>query len=250
MCLTILHLPKQAAKTIVIKSSCLECGIISKSGKSSCCGRGGSWFGNCRSVGNTNLGHTWHEGIRVCKGRQFQAVAGQQLDAPEPKADTSSDDATIGTDLKAVIVAARTFASAPAETFASLQGTTVMTVPVNTSNTSIVALFRPSLPCDTGTATSEAIMATISTSTNTSADMPTLKAVSPQANGTIITPAKPTVTPSTYFAIMTSTQRDSANMFMQTPSLALSSTSIIARECEKLLHVVAHLSLIFIITWL
>ena len=67
---------------------CPKCGIIAKSGKNSCCGRSGSWFGNCGSAGNVKLDHTWYEGIQVCRtlahsktaiGRQSNA--GQQRDS-------------------------------------------------------------------------------------------------------------------------------------------------------------------------
>ena len=47
--------------------ACLKCGTIKKSGKASCCGRGGSWFGNCGVGGNIKLDHTWYEGIQTCK---------------------------------------------------------------------------------------------------------------------------------------------------------------------------------------
>ena len=33
----------------------------------SCCGRGGSWFGNCGSNGDTRHNHTWSEGLQACK---------------------------------------------------------------------------------------------------------------------------------------------------------------------------------------
>ena len=46
---------------------CSKCGIIKKSGKSSCCSRGGSWFGKCGSAGDSNHEHTWSEGILACK---------------------------------------------------------------------------------------------------------------------------------------------------------------------------------------
>ena len=65
--------------TTIIDSICPECGIIKKSGKMSCCGRGGSWFGNCGSVGNANFDHTWHGGITVCKARQFGTALIQKL---------------------------------------------------------------------------------------------------------------------------------------------------------------------------
>ena len=57
---------------------CLTCGIITKSGKLSCCARGGSWFGKCGATGNAQVQHTWSEGIQVCKARQPNAVMGQQ----------------------------------------------------------------------------------------------------------------------------------------------------------------------------
>ena len=63
---------------------CLQCDIIAKSGKSSCCGRGGSWFGNCGSAGNAKLRHTWYEGIRVCEIRlQSKRVSGRHSHAAQ-----------------------------------------------------------------------------------------------------------------------------------------------------------------------
>ena len=70
--------------TAPISSACPTCGTITKSGRMSCCGRGGSWFGDCGSAGNANVGHTWSEGIRACKVRQFQTVVRQQLRDPRP----------------------------------------------------------------------------------------------------------------------------------------------------------------------
>ena len=45
---------------------CVSCGTIKKSGKHSCCARGGSWFKNCGNVGDTKFDHTWFEGILAC----------------------------------------------------------------------------------------------------------------------------------------------------------------------------------------
>ena len=50
-------------------SVCPKCGNIKKSGKSSCCARGGSWFQNCGDAGDDNFGHTWLEGTLACKGQ-------------------------------------------------------------------------------------------------------------------------------------------------------------------------------------
>ena len=63
-----------------------------KSGMMSCCGRGGSWFGNCGSTGDTHLGHTWSEGLQACKARsQFQADIDQQLSGAEQDRSDASE---------------------------------------------------------------------------------------------------------------------------------------------------------------
>ena len=65
-----------------LSTACRKCGIISKSGKNSCCGRGGSWFKNCGGAGNANVEHTWREGIQVCKmWSQSKAAIGRQSSA-------------------------------------------------------------------------------------------------------------------------------------------------------------------------
>ena len=45
---------------------CFKCGTIKKSGKLSCCARGGSWFKNCGDAGDSKFEHTWAEGVRAC----------------------------------------------------------------------------------------------------------------------------------------------------------------------------------------
>ena len=60
--------PITASPSVVSSSSvCTKCGTAKKSGKRSCCARGGAWFENCGDAGNTKFDHTWAEGIRVCK---------------------------------------------------------------------------------------------------------------------------------------------------------------------------------------
>merc|ERR1712224_1191878 len=89
--------------TTTTRSVCPKCGTIGKSGKMSCCGRGGSWFRNCGSAGNSNLEHTWFEGIRACKTRsRSNTVIGQQLNAAQqinssPGAGMVDSNATIAT---------------------------------------------------------------------------------------------------------------------------------------------------------
>ena len=70
-------MPKAAPTTTTVSVSavsskissklCLKCGIIKKSGKLSCCARGGAWFKNCGDAGDTSVDHTWSEGIQACK---------------------------------------------------------------------------------------------------------------------------------------------------------------------------------------
>ena len=64
---------------ITARPVCLKCGTIAKSGKISCCGHSGSWFGNCGGAGNDKFDHTWYEGIQACKSRvQFNRASGLQ----------------------------------------------------------------------------------------------------------------------------------------------------------------------------
>ena len=70
-----------AASTTTISRVCPKCGTIEKSGKNSCCGRGGAWFRKCGAADNTKFEHTWYEGIKGCKAqRQPKAVMGHQPD--------------------------------------------------------------------------------------------------------------------------------------------------------------------------
>ena len=46
---------------------CPKCGV-KKSGELSCCARGGAWFNNCGDEEDTNVDHTWTDGIQACKG--------------------------------------------------------------------------------------------------------------------------------------------------------------------------------------
>ena len=61
----------RATTRVVLATSkrCPKCGTIKKSGKHSCCARGGAWFKSCGDVGSTKFDHTWVEGIQTCKNR-------------------------------------------------------------------------------------------------------------------------------------------------------------------------------------
>jgi len=78
-----------------------------KSGKKSCCARGGSWFRDCGSPKNKKRGHTWFEGIQACQTNraQLKTLRGQQSNAAQQP--NSADD--IGTaNSRAVVTAAQT----------------------------------------------------------------------------------------------------------------------------------------------
>jgi len=95
--------------TMPIGSVCAKCGTMEKSGKSNCCGRGGSWFRNCGSAGNAKLRHTWSEGIQACTARaQSKTVIGQQLNTVHHKNMDSCNRAGLANS-KAVIKAVKTF---------------------------------------------------------------------------------------------------------------------------------------------
>ena len=96
--------PAETTTTITV-SVCLRCGTIGKSDKMSCCGRGGSWFKHCGGAGNTNLHHTWYEGVQACKSRsQSKTVIGHQLHVTSQKDMDSSQGADMSNN-KAVIEA-------------------------------------------------------------------------------------------------------------------------------------------------
>ena len=106
---------------------CLTCGAIKKTGKLSCCARGGSWFGKCGGAGDTKFKYTWVEGIQACKARQSKAVIDLQQTAVEEKNKTSSIDPGMIMTSKTVIMSTVT---APSTVLANTATTTSTTTPV------------------------------------------------------------------------------------------------------------------------
>jgi len=88
---------KPIVETPVAATGCLKCGTIQKSGKLSCCARGGSWFGDCAATANAKVQHTWYEGIQSCKGRKSETVvlAQQQSNASSGDAGNFTTEATL-----------------------------------------------------------------------------------------------------------------------------------------------------------
>ena len=48
-------------------NGCAKCVSTKKSGKYSCCARGGAWFNNCGDEGDAKYNHTWVEGNQACR---------------------------------------------------------------------------------------------------------------------------------------------------------------------------------------
>ena len=117
--------------TTTISSACPKCGTIAKSGKISCCGRGGSWFGNCGSNGNAKLDHTWYEGIQACKTlSQSTTAIGRQSNAAQQR---NSSNGPGMAKSKAVITPANAFLSTSTNTSTSILVRTPCIIPVGVS---------------------------------------------------------------------------------------------------------------------
>ena len=127
------HCPQiSLATTRTISSMCPKCGIIAKSGRASCCGRGGSWFGNCGAAGKEKLDHNWSEGFQACKSRsQSKTVIGQQLHGADHKSNGVSDDTDDRVNAEAVITAANTFTFAVDNMSTPMQGKTPVILSAN-----------------------------------------------------------------------------------------------------------------------
>ena len=118
------------ATTTIAVSVCPGCGSIKKSGKLSCCGRGGSWFNNCGGADNTGFRHTWYEGIHACKARRESRTAlGQQENTVKQKgADTVNSNGVVitadnvSTSTSTINIETRTTTIPSASTSVTFQG--------------------------------------------------------------------------------------------------------------------------------
>ena len=107
--------PRIATTEMTASSSCSKCGLIKKSGRISCCGHGGSWFGNCGGADDFNIDHTWLEGLQACKARShLKTVMDQQRNGDQQEMNLYSSG-TDNASSQEVITAAKplAFASAP-----------------------------------------------------------------------------------------------------------------------------------------
>ena len=121
-----------AVMKTTISIICPRCGTIDKSGKISCCGRGGSWFRNCGASGNTQLHHTWHEGIQACKTwlHSKTTTIGQQLNAVQQNFNRFSNGA--GMPISTVRTAVKTLIFSLANTIIPIPDTMPIITPAIT----------------------------------------------------------------------------------------------------------------------
>ena len=116
--------------TTTISSVCPKCGTVHKSGKASCCGRGGSWFKSCGGASsNTKLHHTWYDGIQACKARSHsKSTIGPPVNAAQSKTNESSNLANS----KKFSTAVNTFKLTPVNTLPPTLDITLIITPANT----------------------------------------------------------------------------------------------------------------------
>ena len=63
---TVVNSVASAVTSSAKRKECPKCATARKSGKLSCCARGGAWFKKCGDVGDANFEYTWTEGFRAC----------------------------------------------------------------------------------------------------------------------------------------------------------------------------------------
>ena len=245
-------MPTSPVTTTSASSVCLKCGTVMKSGKSSCCGRGGSWFGRCTSARDANLTHTWYDGVRVCTAQRSQQVIQQRLQASLRRSDVSSDDDNMGTNSETVIADARMSISTLDNNPKRLSGSVVTTV---FSRTPIMISARTSLVHNTGATNAKAItttntntiIATISASTSASANtvapeqnIPSYKAkFSLLTYPEILPPLNETITNSVL-------HHASADVSMTSLSHSPDSASVIMGEYQTLVGLPTHILILLI----
>ena len=210
----------------VTTSLCPECGIIRKTGKLSCCARGGSWFRTCSAAGDTSLGHTWKEGIAVCKARQSRVAVHH---ASQQNSNASSDDASMGINDKFAIATAQIFEATPANMSISMAGATSVMLSTDTS-----------LRASNRQLTSKTVSAATTTTAHNAEKILKPKLTLSPVNETITSSANRRATNAIHSVL--------TGLVKMTSAHTVASVSMTAQIFEKLLCVVTHTSTIFIIT--
>ena len=216
--MSILHPPMPTVTTTSTSSICLMCGVIKKSGLRSCCGHGGSWFGNCGSTGNSKHNYTWRQGIEACKTQKFRAALVQRLHVLHPKSNAPIDDGRF-------TMATHRLASTQANMSTKMQGRASTTVPARTS---AITPAHTLIARNAGTTTSKARTTAITTIS-----------VRMLISESGVTPANAEISDSTRSALAVLSTRTSLHM--------LANKSIATQQSGKLLNFVTRLSMIFVV---
>merc|ERR1719201_1427693 len=182
----------KSTTTTTIRSVCPKCGSTKKSGRTSCCGHGGSWFGDCRNPGNTKFHHTWYKGIQSCKTRsQLKKSSGQESHAAQVL--NSHNVVAMGNSSKAVATATQTFTHTPVDTSTPMPNTTPIITSaetsihtptttsakiISTSSNMTITTMTPRTP-NTNTATTMSITAPAHTRTLTTVAITTAVTTTP-----------------------------------------------------------------------
>ena len=218
------------ATTRTVSLVCPKCGIIKKSGKKSCCGRDGSWFGKCGAAGKAKLPYKWSDGLLACEARsQFNKFIGEQVHGAQSQSNHHSDD-TGSAHSKAVIAAPNTFLLAPVKMpTPMLEKTPVITPPDMSTNASINVPTTMSMRTSTK---SPAPMAGLADTMNFGA-MAAAFAPIISAYTNISTPTVPLVNVSIEMVAPTSMTATSTGGLVAVSSHHSASTSITARRCQQ-----------------
>lgn len=227
-----------------VVSVCQKCGIVKKSGVTSCCARGGSWFNNCGTDSDAKLDHTWYDGIMACKKARVtskKAISQQLNTAQQQSMDSPGGARTI---------ISNTFTSASANVYTVVSDTR----PNVTSIVTPVSLTTAPAQASVSTSTtygddaknfksiSVAATATTSMSDNVSTPIPNIvttnELIAAPGNASIASPARSPMTNfSTHMAMMITP--------VHTSSL---STSITVQGRERLLLIITvRIILVFIV---
>ena len=147
------------AATTAVTFVCPKCGIAKKSGKMSCCGVSGSWFGNCGSVRDTRIGHTWYEGLQACKAQaQSKTVMGQELsDVSQERNESSNGVVTLH--YKSVVMDGKPVTSASSRTAGA--PSTIAPANVSTAYTTLAMNYEPLVSAVTTRTSGPANMSTL-----------------------------------------------------------------------------------------
>ena len=216
---------------------CRKCVTMKKSGKKTCCGRGGAWFKKCGNSRNTKLEHTWYEGIRACKARggQYKVAMGLQLKASKPDSRDFSNNVDTILNPKAVIAAGDTFAPTSTSMPTPIpEMTPIITTSIDSMTDPAQSPALTSAEYDIGTTNPEAIVAAemASPSSNMSSPLDIVVKLNSFIN-TLVN------------ASIRAPMDKPLNMIMA-PSHTSASTSVITKGCEQLLYIATHATVLII----